>query len=335
MIDTASIKADLDLRTIVERDLGPPAKRSGQAHLYKCPFHHERNGLSLAIWQDGYRCFGKCDRAGDLFDWLMTYHHLSFLDAVALIGNNCRQHNSYGGPTHLQHHPISTTEPPAPEWQSAARDLIVIAEDTLWSSTGEHALAYLLNRGLNTRTIRDARLGFVAGHYQQWRDICGLRVPCGILIPWLAAEAIWAIKIRRSYGHPKYLQVAHGSSHGLYNADRLHEHTTAIFCEGEFDTLLLQQEAGRQVTPVTLGSATARLTTRWLSELVHHRTLLVAYDNDQAGHNGYRHLQALSPRFRRLHLPDGNDISDFYLNGGDVLNWVTAELTAIQQQGTQ
>jgi len=105
-------------------------------------------------------------------------------------------------------------------------------------------------------------------------------------IPWLAADALWAVKVRRAYGEPKYVQIAGGSSHGLYNADGLHRSNIALFCEGEFDALLVQQEAGGLVSPVTLGSATARLTTRWYGELVGHRTILVAYDRDEAVRRG-------------------------------------------------
>ena len=47
--DTTRIKEHYDLRHIVEQDLGQPPVRSGQAHLYKCPFHNERKGYSLAV----------------------------------------------------------------------------------------------------------------------------------------------------------------------------------------------------------------------------------------------------------------------------------------------
>lgn len=327
--DTTRIKESYDLRRIVEQDLGQPPVRSGQAHLYKCPFHNERKGHSLVVWADGYRCFGKCDTSGDLFDWLMTYRRLSFSEALAALGED------RDPVVKRETQPIMqsiTTEPPSFEWQTAAREVVSIAEDALWSSEGERALTYLLERGLSTKTIREARLGFVPGDFREWREIAGLNVPCGIVLPWFAADALWAVKVRRAYGEPKYVQIAGGSSHGLYNADRLHANQVALFCEGEFDALLVEQEAGCLVSPVTLGSAAARLTARWYGELVGHRTLLVAYDRDEAGRRGTERLLKLSPRFKPMPLPDSKDITDFYLSGGDLYTWIAAALPELQPE---
>ncbi len=320
--DTTRIKDQYDLRRIVEQDLGQPAIRSGQAHLYKCPFHNERKGYSLAVWHDGYRCFGKCDTAGDLFDWLMTYRRLSFpqaLAALTALGED--RHHEFKRETRPVVQSIAT-EPPPHKWQAAAREVVEMAEDWLWSSEGECALTYLLERGLTTCTIREARLGYIPGDFCEWREIVGLNVPCGIILPWFAADALWAVKVRRAYGDPKYVQIAGGSAHGLYNADALPENAVALFCEGEFDALLVGQEAGCMVSPVTLGSATARLTARWYGELVGHRTILVAYDRDEAGRRGMERLLNLSPRFKELRLPDGKDVTDYYLSGGDLFDWV-------------
>jgi DNA primase len=215
------------------------------------------------------------------------------------------------------------SEPPPEDWQQAARQVVNIAEETLWSSEGEPALNHLLEqRGLTTATIRKARLGYIPGDFREWREIAGLNVPCGIAIPWFVSDTLWAVKVRRAYGLPKYVQIAGGSTHGLYNADTLHLNSVALFCEGEFDALLVAQEAGELVAPVTLGSATSRLTARWYGMLVGHRTIFVSYDRDQAGKRGTERLLNLSPRFRELPLPRGKDISDFYLNGGDLYAWL-------------
>src|SRR5690606_15232007 len=106
------------------------------------------------------------------------------------------------------------------------------------------------------------------------------------------------------------------------NADALDQHTVALFCEGEFDALLVGQEAGELVAPVTLGSATTRLTARWYGMLVGHHTIFLSYDRDEAGKRGTERLLNLSPRFQELPLPHGKDISDFHLNGGDIYAWL-------------
>ena len=322
MNDVRQIKENYDLRRLVEQDLGQPPVRSGRASLYKCPFHNEQKGYSLAVWQDGYRCFGACDTSGDLFDWLMNYRRLSFPDALAALGEQPHTPQRIQQPIHM-----IASEPPSSDWQESARQVVNIAEETLWSSAGEPALTYLLEqRGLTTATIRKARLGYIPGDFRDWREIAGLNVPCGICIPWFAVDELWAVKVRRACGLPKYVQIAGGSTHGLYNADALYQHTTALFCEGEFDALLVAQEAGELVAPVTLGSAATRLTARWHGMLVGHRTIFVSYDRDEAGKRGRERLLKLSPRFCELPVPCGKDISDFYLNGGDLYAWLTGAL---------
>jgi DNA primase len=187
---------------------------------------------------------------------------------------------------------------------------------------GEPALNYLTGRGLTTRTIRAARLGYIPGDFREWRRMEGLDVPCGITIPWFAADALWAVKVRRAYGTPKYQQIKGGNVNGLYGADGVADREVALFCEGEFDALLARQEAGNLVAPVTLSSATAILSSRWYAELTHCHTVLVAYDRDAAGEKGANRLLSLSPRFRPVQVPQGKDITEFYLKGGDVYHWI-------------
>ncbi|MBE2194002.1 MAG: toprim domain-containing protein, partial [Anaerolinea sp.] len=295
--------------------------RGGRAHLWKCPFHLEQKGFSLAVWANGYRCFGACDTSGDALDWLKNYRRLSFVEALRVLGERIEDIA-----------PVerkclkSPSEPPEWDWQRRAECVVSQAEETLWSDVGEPALNYLIGRGLTTRTIRAARLGYVPGDCRSWQVIEGMDVPCGITIPWFAADALWAVKVRRAYGTPKYQQIKGGNVNGLYGADGLTDREVALFCEGEFDTLLAQQEAGDLAAAVTLSSATAIISSRWYAELTHCHTILVAYDRDAAGKKGAKRLLSLSPRFRIVELATGKDITEFYLNGGDVYSWIEKEL---------
>lgn len=322
MIDTQHLKATCDLRRLVEQDLGQPATRSGRASLYKCPFHNEQKGFSLAVWADGYRCFGACDMRGDAIDWLMQYRRLSFTDAAVVLGERIAY------PTReVVHRGLkSLSEPPEWSWQQRAERIVNQAEETLWSEVGEPALNYLMGRGLTTRTIRSARLGYVQGDFRGWRTMESMDVPCGITIPWFAAGALWAVKVRRASGTPKYQQIKGGNVNGLYGADGLADQEVALFCEGEFDALICRQEVGELVAPVTLSSATVALSSRWYAELTYCHTILVAYDRDAAGEKGANRLLSLSPRFRPVQVPNGKDISEFYLSGGDVYHWIEQAL---------
>lgn len=321
-MEITQLKARHDLRYLVEQDLGPAPLHSGRAWLWKCPFHRERKGYSLAVWADGYRCFGRCDVSGDVLDWLREYRNLSFVDALRVLGQPVDTSGSLE-----TRPPRSNVEPPLWKWQQSAAEIVALAEENLWSAVGEDALSYLIERGLRTDTIRKARLGYIPGDYREQKTLAGLEVPCGITIPWFTFDALWAVKVRRNYGIPKYLQIAGGNRNGLYGADCLPNKEVVIFCEGEFDALLTHQETGDHITAVTLGSAVNRLLPRWFPELAACPTILVAYDNDEAGRSGAKHLMHISPRFHTITVPAGKDITDFYLQGGDIGNWIEWALT--------
>jgi hypothetical protein len=255
----------------VEQDLGPAPVRSARTSAWQCPFHGEHKGFSLVVWPDGYQCFGKCQITGDALDWLQRYRRLSFPDALRVLGA------TPGYALTALSRPTPPVDPPPADWQAAASQVVERAEEWLWQAPGEQALAHLLDgRGLEPRTIREARLGVVPGGYRQWRTIAGLRVPCGIAIPWFTGETLWAVKVRRESGQPKYVQIPGGSTGGLYRGDVLEGARAVLFAEGEFDALIAHQEAGALVSPVSLGSAAATLNDGWLLDLVTVPLILVA-----------------------------------------------------------
>ena len=329
VIDVQQIKASVDLRRIVAQDLGPAPRHSTHTLSWKCPFHHEQHGFSLVVWPDGFRCFGACQASGDVLTWLQRFRGLTFSESLRLLGAPALQAQPPRQPAAAQA-ALPPAEPPSEEWQHQAREVVDLAEQILWSDAGDSARAWLRKRGLGARVVQEARLGLIPGDYRAWKPLAGLQVPCGILIPWFAAGQLWAVKVRRAAGQPKYVQIAGGSPHGLYGADWLPSHDIAVFCEGEFDALLLRQEARPFVAPVTLGSAAAQLSARWMGELLDYERLFIAYDNDVAGQRAAERLLRLSPRFCPLPVPDGKDITDFHLRGGSIRDWIRA---AIYRQG--
>ena len=73
----------------------------------------------MVVWQDGYRCFGKCDTAGDVFDWLIQFRQLKFTEALEQMGT--KRASSFV-PTFPK--PTLSTEPPASNWQNQARKVV-------------------------------------------------------------------------------------------------------------------------------------------------------------------------------------------------------------------
>jgi len=65
-------------------------KKRGQNYLGLCPFHSEKTP-SFTVSRDKqiYHCFG-CGRGGDIFDFWMEYHDLSFSQSLKDLA---RQYN--------------------------------------------------------------------------------------------------------------------------------------------------------------------------------------------------------------------------------------------------
>ncbi|MCC7207454.1 MAG: toprim domain-containing protein, partial [Anaerolineae bacterium] len=293
-----------------------------QARLWRCPFHQERRGFSLAVWPDHWRCYGACQMHGDAIDWLMRYRGMIFAEACEYLDGN-RTPVSRPKVARAISAGLVEAKPPEEAWQEHARTVVWRAERTLWSDIGFMARSYLLNRGLTPETIRRAHLGYVPGHWNVWRHVDGLRVPCGITSPWLDGDAVLAVKVRRLGGNTKYVQIPGGSAHGLYNAASLADHDVALFVEGEFDALVAEQEVGDMVGVATLGSATGKLADNWISHLMHCKRILVAYDADDAGRKGAAYWQSLTRRAVVVTLPFGKDITEFVKQGGNVKQWLS------------
>src|SRR5690606_29634307 len=88
MQNLQDLKEKIDCRQIVAQDLGKPVSKSSKHASYKCPFHNERHGASLAVYSDGWKCFGACDRTGSVLDWLIDYRRYSMKQAIEFLGGN-------------------------------------------------------------------------------------------------------------------------------------------------------------------------------------------------------------------------------------------------------
>lgn len=330
MIDTDAVKDRTDCREVVRSDMGEPIRHTGKAWQWWCPFHPDTSGTtpSLTAYPDGWKCFG-CGEGGDVIDWLQKRRNLTFTDACTALGVTDQE--AQKSLTASRPLSVRLPEPPSQEWQDSAIQVGLACCDTLWREAGSRALGWLRARGLSDDTIRDAWLGFQGATewtYEgvEYARLFGLSVPRGITIPWQTGGHLWAVKVRRATGEPKYQQIKGGTA-ALYGGERLTGCEVAVICEGEFDALLLQQEAGDIAPAVTFGSASAREYDGWLPWLVHLRRVLVATDNDKSGDEAWEYWQKRTERARRLPPPSGaKDVTDAYLAGADLRAWVSAGL---------
>ncbi len=330
MINVDHIKDRIDCRDVVERDLGKPKYRSAKYSVYKCPLHNETKGYSLVVYENYWRCFGKCSRGGDVIAWLQEYHNLSFQEACEQLTRDVPP--SLRRPRkQLERIREASSEPPGADWQRAAREVVQIAVETLRGKHGKRAWDYMVNqRGLVEDSIARAGLGYIPGGYNEWKTINGLRVPCGITIPWFADNAIWGVKVRRAAGEQRYHQIAGGNIKGcLYLADNLEPGMPILLTEGEFDALIALQVGKGLVCPAAIGSsANKSIHPRWFRKFISAPRILARMDGDGAGERAAAALEGLSGAVKRVQVTVGKDVNDFYLAEGHaaVLTWIKANL---------
>ena len=313
-VDLDRIRA-MDAREVARQLMGEPVRSNSRYVVYRSPLRDDGRTPSFTVYADGWKDFGGGHDGGDVISLVMAVQGVDFRGALEWFG--ATPHPPTPSPTRgdgEQRRNKPDEGPPDAGWQAAAMDVVIGGERTLWSVAGARALRYLREvRGLSEAVIREARLGYVPGGPRQWRKLHGLNVPCGVVIPWMIDGDVWALKVRRAAGKPKYMQVADGSSAGLYQVDRIQHFQDVMVTEGEFDALVVNQST-RLVTAVALGSASNTIRERWLARLVTVPRIYARLDADESGLEAARRLQSLSARVRPVQVPEPHkDINDYWL----------------------
>jgi DNA primase len=332
--DVDKIRSDFDCRFVIEHDLGRPKGRSPKVASWKCPLHKEKRGSSLTAWADGWKCWGKCACTSDVIGWVMAYRNLDFKAACEyLTRNEDRYMKSAADQSRSSHTVTDSFDSPPADWRDAAAQLVEAATDCLWSEEGKKALAYLRGRGLWDIWIKQAKLGYVPGHYTKWIQFSGLNVPCGITFPSYAHGQLWQVRVRRAAGDVKYISVPGGKLLGsLFLGDEIDFNYPApvIIVEGEIDALTLA--CCTHSYPVALSSASNRLSREWIDKLLFMPQIYSCLDPDPAGAKAAARLGNLSARVRPINVPSPHkDPNEFYLAAGHlaVSEWA-AELGQVQ-----
>ena len=64
-----------------------PVEQKGRNYFALCPFHDDHNpSMSISPDKQVYTCF-VCGEHGNVFNFVMDYEHVSFIDAVKMIGS--------------------------------------------------------------------------------------------------------------------------------------------------------------------------------------------------------------------------------------------------------
>lgn len=337
-IDTKSLLQSVNLVDLIASDLGQPMKSSGKYTFFKCPFHDDSNP-SFAVTADRYYCFG-CNASGDGIKWLTEYRKLSFWDACKVLSPDGLKDYGKNRKQNLTEVNTARQIRRPDELQASWREIVDVCQKQLWTDKAKDARAYLHNRGLTDKTLQSPfyRVGYSEG--QKIGDIWvdrGVVLPCFTVDNQSQIDYIDYIKIRRGKSWvyrpedtAKYRKLFGNSADlsGLFGCVTVKGASNIFITEGEFDCMLLYQEAGDMAGVCTLGSASDSFDwARYGKHVGYARWFLIAYDNDEAGDRGFEAWQSITGRARRAIVPIGKDITEAWQAGVDLSQWVLDVLT--------
>jgi len=340
-----SVRAGADIVDVVAEVVS--LRRSGRSLTGLCPFHQEKTpSFHVDPVKQVYFCFG-CRAGGDVFDFVMGLHGVSFPEAVRLLGDKLG------------------IAPPAPRNPAEAeadrrrrRVLEALAEaqafytGRLFGEGGEGARAYLARRGLDDEAARRFGLGFappgwdgllrhlVAKGFQP-EDL----VQAGLVVPRPSGSGVYdrfrarvTFPIRDSAGRvisfggravgedePKYLNgpetAAYDKGRTLFRlfevAQEIRQTERAVVVEGYFDAVSLAAAGVPGVVAVcgtALGPEHVKLLHRWTPRVV------LFFDGDGAGrratHTALSPLLAAGMTASVATAPDGLDPDDLVRHHG-------------------
>lgn len=288
-------------------------KRSGFRYLGSCPFHQEKTpSFTVHPDQQFYHCFG-CKASGDVFSFMMEYHHLDFPEALKTLAQRYQ--------VELPEKKRSTGEI---EQEKRRRQMFAMNDraaalyhDYLRHDRGaEHARAYLRRRGIPDEVQRQYRLGyapsvetagwnFLGARFNEEESRLGLDI--GLTISKEKGRSYDRFRDRIMFpicdnrgqvcgfggrilgdGEPKYLNSPESPIYnksrllfGLYHQrEAIRRKRRAVLVEGNFDLLSLVARGVDQVV-APLGTALTREQLRLLKPMVDEVILL--FDGDEAG----------------------------------------------------
>lgn len=318
LYDVTSIRQANPIEEVVAR-AGVELQPNGHRLVGSCPFHRDvRPSLVVYPRNESYFCFG-CGAGGDVIDFVGRLHGVGFKEAAAMLAGESQHRASPRRAKIIRITSRQGTEP----LTGAEADVIDAAasfyHEALWHS--EHALAYMVDRGIAHNTARRCWLGFACGGLADHLSRCGLSLAAArragllvgdrdtmlgrIIVPDLKdGRATWLTGRALGPDGLRYLNLRLPTpllGLGLVRGDEV------VVTEGPFDWLT----AVRWGLPAValLGTRVSRATIQGLGRF---RRLYLALDRDEAGRRATEQLiAALGSRAMPVELPSGvHDLND-------------------------
>lgn len=138
-------------------------KRSGNNYMGLCPFHNEKTpSFSVSESKQLWRCFGQCDKGGNVYTFLQDYLHITFPEAVRMLAKrvNIDIEDDYTSSASYKKNEEKKKKMYA-LFKDAANEYYKI----LYSDLGKTGLKYLRDRKLSDATIKKFGLGFAPNDF--------------------------------------------------------------------------------------------------------------------------------------------------------------------------
>jgi DNA primase len=155
------IKARIDIVELVGETVR--LRRSGKNYTGFCPFHHNVNTPSFAVFPESgtWRCFGACNEGGDIFRFVMKKEGYDFPEALRVLAERAG----------VELHPRTQEDVRAEEEHTRLRTLLELAA-TFFRSTlldgpaGGKVLEYLRHRSLSDSTLESFGVGLAPAGWE-------------------------------------------------------------------------------------------------------------------------------------------------------------------------
>lgn len=292
----------------------------------------------------------QCNSSGGLIQYLGKFKNLDFKRSCSFLGIDNTASDFDKLVTTGRTEQIKQSEkilPPPELWQRKAISFIEYAQRELSARQNNKIRGWLNERGLNKFTTKINRLGWNPDGLFFDREEWGLPeklkdtgnpvkfwIPAGLVIPCFRKRTLYRISVRRSDPYnfdlpPKedqrYFLLAGSSSKPPQILGQ--EPSCLIVVESDLDAMLINQEAGKLITVISMGSATNRPDKETLKLISKARLILIALDRDEAGINSaWNWWLENFPNARRWPSIKGKDPGEDFRAGVDLRKWVMAGL---------
>lgn len=161
MTAVEEIKARIDVVDLIGETV--KLRRSGKNYIGFCPFHHNVNTPSFAVFPESgtWRCFGACNEGGDIFRFIMKKEGYDFPEALRVLAERAG----------VELRPRTPEDIRAEEEHARLRTLLESAEaffrsTLLGTPEGEKVLEYLHGRLLSDATLEGFGIGLAPAGWE-------------------------------------------------------------------------------------------------------------------------------------------------------------------------